>query len=215
MLRTISLIFMFLFFTSCGKSGGGGASGTRITQLSDQEISASPTAPVEAQTFEIDAQMSGFDREQEDKISRAFQLIKQVIATDEFKQSVLNKKYNGKKQYVDNGGLNNAQIYRKILEGSEMLSPGEDNIMNLELQSYFEGQNVIGYTKPGMKTIFMNTKYLDQTNFEISEVAMNLTHEWLHKLGFTHAFQRTPSREHSVPYAIGYIMRSLARKIQL
>jgi hypothetical protein len=213
MFRSFTLIFTLLFLSSCGKGGGGSSTGTSFTNLTEQEITASPSAPVEAQTFDIEAQMSGFDREQEEKISRAFDLIKRVIATDEFKRKVLNKKYNGKKQYVDNGGLSNAEIYRRILEGSEMLTPGGDNVMDLHLESYFERQNVIGYTKPGIKTIFMNTKYLDRESFEISEVAMNLTHEWLHKLGFKHAFEKTPSRAHSVPYAIGYIMRTLARKV--
>jgi hypothetical protein len=215
MLRPLSIIFTVLFLSSCGNGGGGSGSGSKgITNLNEQELSSSPVAPVAAQTFEIEAQMSGFDRNQEEKINQAFSLIKQVVATDEFKQQVLNKRYKGKKQFVDNGGLSNAQIYKKILEASEMLNPGEDNIMNLNLVSYYERGNVIGYTKPDISTIFMNIKYLNKSTFEIREVAMNLTHEWLHKLGFKHAFVQTPSRPHSVPYAIGYIMRALAKKIE-
>jgi hypothetical protein len=35
-------------------------------------------------------------------------------------------------------------------------------------------------------------------------------HEWLHKLGFSHATTYSESRNHSVPYAIGTIMRQIA-----
>ncbi len=214
MLRTFSFIFIFLFLTSCGKGGGTDSTGKALTNLSDEELIISPIVPVEAQTFEIEAEMVGFNREQEDKITRAFDLIKQVIAMDEFKKKVINKSYRGKKEFVDNGGLSNSQIYRRMIEGSELLNPGKDNAMDLQLESYFASENVIGYTKPSIKTIFVNTRYLNRASFQISEVAMNITHEWLHKLGFKHDFKNTPSRSHSVPYAIGYIMSSLAKTIE-
>ena len=126
---------------------------------------------------------------------------------------MLGKTYKGKKQFVDNGGLSNAQIYKKILEGAEMLTPEKNNTMDLHLETYRESANVIGYTMPSIRTIFMNTRYLNKDSFGVHEVAMNLTHEWLHKLGFKHAVKKNSSRPHSVPYAIGYIMRSLAARI--
>lgn len=211
MTRTFSFLFLFLFLASCGK-GGSGSSGSGSANLSEAEISSSSTAPVAAQTFDINAQMSGFDREQEDKVLRAFDLIKRVIATDEFKRQVLGKTYKGKKQFHDNGGKTNAQIYKAILEGSEKLTPAKNNAMDLSLETYHENANVIGYTKPSIRTIYMNTKYLNKENFEVNEVAMNLTHEWLHKLGFKHSQNRNAARPHSVPYAVGYIMRSIAAK---
>jgi hypothetical protein len=210
MTRTFSFLFLFLFLASCGKGGSGGSTG--MGNLSDAEISASGSAPAAAQTFDINAQMTGFDRGQEDKILKAFELIKRVVASDEFKAQVLNKSYKGKKQFFDNDGKSNAQIYKAILEGSEMLTPGRNNAMDLKLETYHEANIVIGYTKPNITTIYMNTKYLDQTNFQVNEVAMNLTHEWLHKLGFKHSQNNTPARPHSVPYAVGYIMRALAAK---
>lgn len=212
MTRTFSFLFLISFLVSCGKSGGGSATGG-FTEISDADLAAE-NAPVQAQTFDINAQLSGFNRDQEDKILKAFELIKRVVATDEFKRKVLNKSYHGKKQYVDNGGMSNAQIYKKILEGAEMLTPDQNNTMDLNLEAYRESANVIGYTMPGIKTVYVNTRYLDQSNFTANEVAMNVTHEWLHKLGFKHAAKKNASRPHSVPYAIGYIMRSLAGRIE-
>lgn len=212
MTRTFSFLFLFLFLASCGKGGGGGSSSGGFAELSDAEI-ASETAPVQAQTFDIIAQMSGFDRNQEEKILKAFDLIKRVVASDEFKRKVLGKTYKGKKQFVDNNGLTNAQIYKKLLEGSEMLTPSRNNTMDLYLEAYRESANVIGYTMPSIRTVFVNTRYLDKSSFTANEVAMNLTHEWLHKLGFKHSAKKNAARPHSVPYGIGYIMRSLAGKI--
>lgn len=207
MTRTLTILFFFLFFISCGKSGGG--NGSEMKEMTEQEM-MSAIAPIQAQTFDINAQMYGFDPDHAAKVQEAFNLIKQVVASDEFKQKILTKSYNGKKQFVDNGGLSNGQIYKKILEGSETLNPGKNNSMDLALETYFEEAIVIGYTYPSIQTIYMNRKYLDK--FAANEVAMNLFHEWLHKLGFKHDAEATASRPHSVPYAVGYIVRSLAKK---
>lgn len=210
MTRTFSFLFLFLFLASCGKGGSGGSAG--MSELTDAEI-ASGVAPVQAQTFEINANMTGFDRDQEAKIYEAFDMIKRVVATDEFKRRVLGHTYKGKKQYVDNGGHTNAEVYKAILAGAEKLTPTKNNAMDLYLEVYSERNNVIGYTMPSIKTIYMNSKYLNSSGFTPNKVAMNLVHEWLHKLGFKHAQKNSPSRPHSVPYAVGYIMRDLARKL--
>ncbi len=211
MTRTFSFLFLCLFLASCGKGGGGG-SGSAFAELTDAQI-ASEVAPVQAQTFDINANMSGFEREHEDKILRSFDLIKRVIATDEFKRRVLGKVYKGKKEFVDNGGDSNAEVYKKILNASEKLTPGNNNTMDLNLEAYFESANVIGYTMPSITTVYVNKRYLAKSSFKVNQVAMNLTHEWLHKLGFKHAQKNSASRPHSVPYAVGYIMRDIASKM--
>jgi hypothetical protein len=211
MTRTFSFLFLFLFLASCGKGGSGGSAGG-AAELTDADMQ-SEMAPTQALTFDINAELTGFERDHEEKIYQAFDMIKRVVASAEFKKKVLNHTYNGKKQYVDNGGLTNAQIYKRLLEGAEMLSPAKNNTMDLKLESYEESNIVIGYTMPSIKTIYMNKKYLDLSNFHPNKVAMNLMHEWLHKLGFKHAQKNSASRPHSVPYAIGYIMRDLASKL--
>ena len=122
MTRTFSFLFLFLFLASCGKGGSGSAPG--LDELTDAQI-ASETAPIQAQTFDINANLSGFERDHEDKIYSAFDLIKRVVASDEFKRRVLGHKWKGKKEFVDNGGHTNAEVYKKILNASEKLTPGK------------------------------------------------------------------------------------------
>ena len=217
--RTFSLLFLLLALISCGGGGGGGSSSEQLAMedeaseiITDSPASPTTPAPETASTFEIKAKLTGFTKTQEQKVYEAFELIKRIVATDEFKNKVLNFKYNGKKQFVDNRGLTNAQIYKRFLEGSEKLTPGKNNTMDLFLETYYVDANVIGYTMASIKTIFMNRKYL--STFEPHQVAMNLTHEWLHKLGFGHDSEATPSRPYSVPYGIGYIVRDMAKKLK-
>lgn len=215
MTRTLSILFLFFALVSCG-GGGGSSSNSKSEQVAadnqdnSSDSNSSTPAPIESSTFDISAKMSNFSKTQEDKVMDAFELIKKVVASDEFKSKVLNKTYNGKKQFVQNNGLTNSQIYKKILEASEKLTPGKNNTMDLVLTTYYTEANVIGYTKASIKTIYMNRRYL--STFQPYQVAMNLFHEWLHKLGFGHDYESTTRRPHSVPYAIGYIVRDLAKK---
>lgn len=152
-----------------------------------------------------------FNPAQEAKLSKAVELIKQVIRTDEFRTRVLNHTYKGKKTFVDNGGFTNEEIYQKIIDGSETMNPGKNHTMDVELELYHQATTTIGYTYPDTTRIWMNTKYFDK--YTPVEVSDNLTHEWLHKLGFAHASSYSKERDFSVPYAIGYLMEELAAKL--
>ena len=57
----------------------------------------------------------------------------------------------------------------------------------------------------------MNRKYYNK--FRPYEVADNMMHEWLHKIGFNHTVKPTPERPFSVPYAVGYIVKGIARQM--
>ncbi len=80
--------------------------------------------------------------------------------------------------------------------------------MDVEVELYTEDVATVGYTNPKTRRIWMNTKYF--RSYTSAQVAGNLTHEWLHKLGFGHALSNTKTRPYSVPYAIGYIIARLA-----
>lgn len=166
--------------------------------------------PNEALTWETNLSLDNFDASDEDKILAASELLKKVIASQEFKDAVLNHTYNGQKTFVDNGGLTNLQIYNKILEGSEHLTPAKNNALDVEVELYHEESTTIGYTYPTTTRIWMNTKYFDR--YTPVDVTDNLMHEWLHKLGFGHSATYNTARPYSVPYAIGYLVRRLAAK---
>jgi len=166
---------------------------------------------VDPNNFTYSVQFTDFGQNNEIKVKKALELIKKIVASDEFKKGVIEKIYKGKRTYVDNRGLTNEQIYHKILLAAEQLGNQEKNSsMDLDLQTYFEDTPTIGYTYPNIQRIYMNRKYLEK--FNIHQVADNLFHEWLHKIGFDHAVKRTSDRAHSVPYAIGYLVRDLAQK---
>lgn len=169
--------------------------------------------PREAYLFDINAELFKFTGSDELKVRKAFEIIKKVIATKEFKDKVLNYTYKGIKQFHQNDNYSNEEIYQMVLDGKEKLLPVIDNRMNLELEIYTNNwTSTVGYTYPDSLRIYLNTKYF--RNYTPSEVAGNLFHEWMHKVGFGHDSSNTPGRDSSVPYALGYIMRDLGKKYE-
>lgn len=169
--------------------------------------------PTQALTFGTNVSIENATTEMETKIRTAEELIKRVIATDEFRNRVIGYTYNGVKKYVDNGGLTNEQIYQKILDGAETLNKISDNQMDIQIEMYYAATSTVGYTYANVSKIYANTKFYN--NYSAATITGNMTHEWLHKLGFSHASSYSVSRDSSVPYAIGYIMRDIAATIKL
>lgn len=189
----------------------GGTTGTTTGGTTGSTTGGSNGLPTEAFTFDTDIDFINTTSTQQEKFDNAIEMIKAVVATEEFRDRVLNHTYNGKKTFVDNGGFTNAQIYQKILDGAEKLQPAKNNTMNMEVELYYAATSTVGYTYANSKRIWVNTKYFN-TN-AVSGVASNLFHEWLHKLGFTHASSYSTSRDYSVPYAIGRIIGSIGKTI--
>lgn len=189
MKKTACFLFIVLFLISCTKSFA-------------QDLT---------ENFEVSTTLIGFTSRQEKKIRSASRLIKKIVQSDEFKERVLNHSWKGKKQFANNLGLSNQEIYKKILEGSErMTGHGPNNTMDLEIELYADYDSItIGYTYPSIVRIYMNRKYFNK--FRPYQVADNMMHEWLHKIGFGHAVKDTPERPYSVPYAVGYIVKGIAR----
>ncbi len=165
--------------------------------------------PPEAYSFDTNVTMVNFTAAQTTKMNKAIEIIKLVVATDEFRTKIMNHTYNGSKTFVDNKGLTNAQIYQKILDGAETLQPSKDNELDCEVEMYTAATNVVGYTYSTSKRIWVNTKYFNQ--YTAAGVAHNLFHEWMHKLGFAHASSYSVSRDYSVPYGIGDIVGDIGK----
>ena len=233
MIKKSTLFIMTLsLMVSCGGGGGGGSSDSAINdtqqqniEIADEDILSGEVStsdeqpenetagvPTNAVTFNTNIKTYSFTSSGKRKIAAAAELIKEVVASEKFKNKVLNHTYNGKKQFANNQGLTNKQIYNKILNGAEVLKKTIDNEMDLELQLYTDNSsNTVGYTFPTTNRIWMNSKYFNQNTAAL--VTTNMMHEWLHKLGFGHDAQVTTRRPYSVPYAIGYIVRDLAKKL--
>jgi hypothetical protein len=184
-------LFIVLFFISCSRA----------------------FAQASAGTFDVRTTLIGFSSKQEKKVNAASRLIKKIVRSYEFKEQILNHSWNGKKRFADNAGLTNEEIYKKILKGSERQTDiGPNNTMDLEIELYTDMDSItIGYTYPSIVRIYMNRKYFNK--FRPFQVADNMMHEWLHKIGFAHAVKDTPERPYSVPYAVGYIVKRIARRM--
>lgn len=169
---------------------------------------ANAAVPTQALTFDTNVRTYDMSSSQEAKIQKAEYKIRKVIGSESFRTKVLNFTYNGKKQFNNNGGLTNAQIYSKILNGMESYLKSNNNAMDLNIKVYYENTSTVGYTTPSSSYINMNQKFFN--TYTSNQVARNMMHEWLHKLGFEHAVMYSPSRDYSVPYALGKIMEQLA-----
>lgn len=154
--------------------------------------------------------MEKFSGENLEKLNSAFSLVEKVVNTVEFKDRVINfKNSTGKREFASNKGLTNEEIYQIFMDGREILQNDTPGEMNFYLKLYYNPfSRVIGYTNPDTNLIHINWRFFK--NYHPSDVAANLAHEWVHKIGFDHI----SAKEHdSVPYAIGYIVGDMAKKL--
>ena len=157
--------------------------------------------------FTVNYVLRDFSSSQAAKMDEAIELLIEIVNSERFKQRVLNHTYNGLLTFVDNKGLTNAQIYQALMDGSETLNPAIDSEMDIDITLYYSNNSTVGYTYPNSERIWVNDKFF-RTN-TLGKVAANVIHEWTHKLGFDHDFNRTSRRNYSVPYGIGTIVRQL------
>ena len=203
----MKMIMMLTLLISCGKhhqysqttTTAGETESTPVVQesVNDKEMLPDPE-------FKIKIKMVNFSASHKKKVYTAVGMIKRVLRSDEFKQEILEARF------TDTMGLTNEEIYEKIIQGSEKLSPKVDYEMDVILETFYADAVTVGYTMTGSQKVYMNRKFLHRHS--PVEVTTNIMHEWLHKLGFDHDVEDTPSRRHSVPYSVGYIVRELAKK---
>jgi hypothetical protein len=227
--RIIPLLFLLSLVTACNKAPVDCATGAQAEETGttttacpvDTELpvevepgSEEPDAPLPnaALTFDTNITFINTSSTQQEKFDRAIEMIKKVVATEEFRNKILNHTYNNQKTFVDNGGYSNAQIYQKILDASEKLIPGKNNTMDMGVELYYASTSTVGYTYANITKIYVNTKYFDTNT--VGGVAANLFHEWLHKIGFEHASSYSTARDYSVPYAVGRMISTLGSTIQ-
>lgn len=159
--------------------------------------------------------MKNFNQVQVDKLNLAKRIVQFVINSAEFKNRVFNFTYNNQKTFVQNNGLSNEQVYNLLMTGAEKYpkQTAQDQTMNFQLELYapkwYQSNNVLGYTSQTDPIIHINKNFYNSA--EVFEIAMNLTHEWCHKMGFDHDSKATARRPYSVPYAIGYLVRDLGQ----
>lgn len=155
----------------------------------------------------INIVMTNFNNLQKAKMNDAIEKMKIVLNSIDFKERVIGHTYNGKRTFVDNNGMTNEEIYQAIMEGAETLMPEIDHEMDIDVTMYYKRSSTVGYTYPDTTKTWVNSRFFN--GYTIGDVAANSTHEWTHKLGFTHSYYNNAARPYSVPYGIGSIMSEL------
>lgn len=174
------------------------------------------TTPVD--TFEPSApmrvslgQVSGYSATERAKLDEATGLLAKVLNSREFRDGVLNATFNGRPGFAGDARTP-AEIYATIRAGQENYTVAADGEVDLNLElknfSWFQ-RNVVGYTTESSDTLTINRSFFSA--YTPAEVAGNLAHEWLHKLGFEHDFKATARRPDSVPYELGELVERLAQ----
>lgn len=164
----------------------------------------------------VDVYMRNFDDKDQAKVLKAKEILEVIMNSEEFKNRVLNFTYNGKKEFHQNNGLTNEEIYNHLMTGEELLMPNSTGVMNFDLTLYTSKNpwsKVKGYTNPDSMRIYINRKFFKLSSWTPVDTAGNMAHEWVHKMGFGHDYRDNNDRPYSVPYAIGYIVGEMAREM--
>lgn len=181
---------------------------TVIIPGSSSEYDSSPTTSANAiGVFTTNIKTINYNSTQQAKVDEAAKYIKIIMNSAEYKQEVLGFTYGGKKQFVDNKGMTNEQIYNHLKGGAEALNPVINYQMDITLQMYYKSNSTVGYTYPSDTKIYTNSKF--HNSYSSCQVASNTTHEWTHKMGFSHAQKWSNSRDYSVPYGHNSIIEKL------
>lgn len=166
--------------------------------------------------FKVKLQSSNFFSNDLIKLNKAVKYLEEYFNTDEFKNFVHNF------SFEDSNGnivekfhmcvLSREEVYLKIKSGSEILTPEADGEADLQVELDTSWtRNVIGYTYPTTAWQWIYAKFF--RNWSAEEIAGNIAHEYMHKLGFEHEYKWTHDREFSVPYAVGYACEEYAKRV--
>lgn len=167
-------------------------------------------------TLSVDVHMRNFNSSSKLKIEKAKKILEFVMNSQEFKTKILNFTWKGKKEFNNNKNMSNLEIYNHLMTGEEDLLPRSTGVMNFDLTLYRSKNpwsKVKGYTTPDSMRIYMNKKFFFRSSWTAIDVAANMAHEWVHKMGFGHDYRFNEDRPFSVPYAVGNIVSQLAKKM--
>lgn len=129
MKKILLMLVVLGFVTACQPNNG-----NEVSTNNDTTTDTSAQVPVDASTFETNISTEGMSVEQEMEIRKAEDIIKIVVASEEFKARILNHTVNGVKTFLGNNGLTNEEIYQKILEAAEDGNLTKDNVMDLAIE---------------------------------------------------------------------------------
>jgi hypothetical protein len=161
-------------------------------------------------------EMTGFSGTSKEKYMRSLDKLMNSINSEEFKHRVKNYSFmeggqivnNFKSPEVSGKYMTREEIYEYIMSGRDKFNDEEDGDIDIKIELYNNRfSSAVGYTYPNTWKTWINLKFFGY--FSDAEVAANIIHEYMHNLGFDHPFRETPTRRHTVPYAIGNIIKDI------
>jgi hypothetical protein len=127
-----------------------------------------------------------------------------VLNSKRFKERFLKEKLTSVE------GLTNLQVYEKLMSGVDLFNKTADRDIDVFVEMYYQNNRVVGYTTPNINKTYLNRKFF--SDYDAADVACNMVHEYLHKVGFDHVSAKEST---SVPYAIGYLVEKCIREMWL
>lgn len=152
------------------------------------------------------------------KLTKAIEILEQIMNSNLLRKKILEFNYKGTTSFHQNNNLTNQEIYQLIMRGAEVLKPDEDYTMDFDLtmyRSWNPWSKVKGYTKPDTMRIWIHSKFYRLSSWTPVDIAANLAHEWIHKVGFGHDYYYNDDRPFSVPYAVGSLVAEVASELNL
>jgi hypothetical protein len=137
-----------------------------------------------------------------------------VMNSQAFKDRVLNFTNNGQKQFYQNLGLTNAEIYATLMAGAEQYPSVSlaNNMADMKISIYYpawySASSAVAFTNTSDPFLHIYSSYFSSSS--LPDLAETIVHEWTHKMGFDHDYNSTAPRPYSVPYGIGGIVWDVA-----
>ena len=150
----------------------------------------------------------------QERVRESAQIMAKVLNSSEFQNEVLKFTcpLTGKNEFLDRDGLPLQQTPGEVLEtirlGREDDSSSSNSTADIRVRLEFHWLEVGHYTDGW---IVQNTRVV--SGMKAAEISGNLTHEWMHALGFEHSYKRSKAWPCTVPYAVGALAGAIAEKL--
>lgn len=118
-----------------------------------------------------------------------------------------------------NLGLNNNEVYMKLIAAAENTGNIEHNVADLNLYIIPEPSpdgKTIGYVEDHSKIIYTYKQFI--TSFAIEKLSGHFAHEWTHLLGFKHPPATGMNEAYlstTIPFAIGNLVELYVKQKQV
>lgn len=165
--------------------------------------------------------LTGGTKRTKELYRRGLEKALEVMNGDEFKEAVHNYEWrdsNGilRKNFKLNknelGEHSRGELYNLLMSGWDKFDKSRDGDIDVDATIYYKRwSGVKGYTYGNTRKTWSNTKFWTGPSEQeiIAGIAANIIHEYMHNMGFGHAFDWNPTREFTVPYAIGTIIYNI------